>query len=427
MTLAFDRDGPAAPGLRRTAAALTLSGTLCFFLVSPMLLDRWGFNYGLAGGSALEKMHPGTWLILMAFACRAAAEGNPLAFLVAVARGYGALCLYLCGWALLMAQAMLVQKIAFTPLLDTFLMPALLLVLLADLPGAALRRLAGALHAVMAANALIALFEFFTGQRLTPFLVAGFEISGEWRATALLGHPLSNAALTGCYVLVLMAGGWRSLPRGSVLPLVALQTVAMVAFGGRAALVLLLLALALKGGLMLLRLLAGARVPLSSACVAAALLPLGVAVVYGAVEAGFFDRFAQRFVSDDGSASARLAMVQVLQAFPFGDILIGPDPARLATLVRVEGIEFGIESFWIAMILTYGLAASAALFAGLGLFCLEIARAAGGRGLPVLLYFFAVASTSVSLSSKTVLLGMAVALIVPILRLERSPEGAAQA
>ena len=80
--------------------------------------------------------------------------------------------------------------------------------------------------------------------------------------------------------------------------------------------------------------------------------------------------------------------------------------------------NYGIESFWIGFIMTNGLAISLVFFAGLAAFCWDlvgVTRAATGL---LLFYFFAVASTSVSLSAKTCLFGMFVVLVLTMMRRE---------
>src|SRR5487761_2317386 len=57
--------------------------------------------------------------------------------------------------------------------------------------------------------------------------------------TALFGHPLLNAMLAGSYIIALVMGGGQDLPKPMRAFAMALQLVAMVAFGGRSAFVLL--------------------------------------------------------------------------------------------------------------------------------------------------------------------------------------------
>ena len=82
---------------------------------------------------------------------------------------------------------------------------------------------------------------------------------------------------------------------------------------------------------------------------------------------------------------------------------------------RSEGIELGLESFWIATIVSYGLLLSLIFFTSLALFCREVARAAGAGAWQVWLFFFIVASTSVSISAKTHTFGLIIAMMLVLL------------
>ena len=312
-----------------------------------------------------------------------------------------------------------VQRMAFTPLIDTFLAPAALFLGIAHFTAGEKRGLALILHVALLANALLGLYEFATGWRLTPFTPSadGVEFESDWRSSAFLGHPLANAMTTGVYALILAQGGGRDLPAVLRPVALAVQLVAMVAFGGRASLVILamlLLVVALRGGFRLAR---GRELDLAQAGLALLALPVLAIVLDQAIASGFFDRLVERFVDDKGSAKSRLVLMHIVGQFSLGDLLIGPDPGKLATLQGVEGVEFGIESFWIGMILAYGVIASCFLFAGLAFFCREVMRETRrGSGL-VLVFFIAVASTSVSLSAKSLMLAqMAVLSLVLLAR-----------
>ena len=68
------------------------------------------------------------------------------------------------------------------------------------------------MHALLLLNATIGIVEFASGLRFTPLVAAGVVIEDDWRSTALLGHPLANASLTGAYILMLALGAGRDLP-----------------------------------------------------------------------------------------------------------------------------------------------------------------------------------------------------------------------
>jgi hypothetical protein len=98
------------------------------------------------------------------------------------------------------------------------------------------------------------------------------------------------------------------------------------------------------------------------------------------------------------------------------DLLFGPDQAVTATWQRLEGLEFGIESFWVGMPLTYGMVISVIFFAGLACFCHALIKLTGRGTAIVLLVFFLTASTSASLAQKTPALGMVTVMTMLFLR-----------
>jgi len=134
------------------------------------------------------------------------------------------------------------------------------------------------------------------------------------------------------------------------------------------------------------------------------------------IAGGFFDLFLQRFLQDQGSASARVAMFDLLNQMPFFAFLFGSDPEHVATLQRLEGIEFGIESFWIAFIAFYGLVISIPFFAGLIAFLFDLKRATRPPGGWAIVFFMAICSASLSLAGKTTSFAMVVAMLLLLLR-----------
>lgn len=393
---------------------LAFVAILLLFLISPAVLFQLGYNYEQPGGNPFEKIHPGTVLACLALLMRIAALPHPLGGSLAVLVGYPGLTALACGWLLLLMHIVIVQKAPFTPIIDTFLLPIVLFTLVTILSRDWKPRLALALHLIFSLNALIALAEYLTSWRLTPYVAGALEIETDWRATALLGHPLSNAALTGCYLILLAMGA--PLGKGAIrLCLIGLQLLAMVAFGGRAGLVMVLAVLSLIGIGRAFLFLAGRRVSLLGAAGAAIMLAMVPSLLIAAYEAGFLDRLIDRFQNDQGSAQTRLTMFKLFEGFTWRDLIIGPDPSLLDSLRRFHGLEFGIESFWIAFLLSYGIAVSVIFFLALGFFCRELVRRSGAAGAVTLVYFFAVASTSVSLSAKSAILGMLSVMVLILL------------
>jgi hypothetical protein len=95
-------------------------------------------------------------------------------------------------------------------------------------------------------------------------------------------------------------------------------------------------------------------------------------------------------------------MWSLFDPIPWRDLVLAPDQAVVKTWQRVHGLEFGIESFWVGFALTNGLIMSMVLIAGLAAFVFSVVRLSGRGALAVLLFYFAGASTSTSLSSKAI-------------------------
>src|SRR6185312_476275 len=149
------------------------------------------------------------------------------------------------------------------------------------------------------------------------------------------------------------------------------------------------------------RVLQGKRFDKTAMLTALIVIPVLAVTVIGLEEAGFFDQFLSRFVDDNGSAETRVEMFALFQHLSWYELLFVPDPGQIETLKRVYGLDFGIESFWVSFVLNYGIIPGLAFFATLFLFCRDVVRAIRPGGVWVFVFFFLVASTSVSLSSKS--------------------------
>ncbi len=389
---------------------------LALITISPLALVELGFSYDEAGGTALEKIHPGTMLAALILVLAMATQRNPLKWLISTAERTPALVVYALAIALLMAHTIQVVKLPFTPLIDTFIAPLIVYLLYRHLPQGRGRRLALTVHGLLLVNAAVGLAEFATGLRLTPLVAAGVVIDDDWRSTALLGHPLANASLTGAYLLMLVLGAGRDLPVVMRPIAFGLGAAGLVVFGGRAATVLLAVILLVLAAQRAIRILRGARFNQTSILAAVAIAPLAGIVLVGLAEAGFFDQFVERFIDDKGSADARWEMFELFRHLSWHDLILGPDARQLETLRSMYGLDFGIESFWIAYLLTNGIIVSVMFFAALLLFCREIQRAVIPGGTWVLVFFFLVASTSVSLSAKSPLFAVLILMMLVLLR-----------
>jgi hypothetical protein len=175
----------------------------------------------------------------------------------------------------------------------------------------------------------------------------------------------------------------------------------------------------------ILRILRGKRTSLATAISAICLLFVGVAGIFAALDLGIFDKMLLRFSSDKGSAHARYATFDLLSHFDWRELVLGPNPVRASALQNQFGLKYGIEDFWIASIVQFGMIHTILLTIGLvGLFA-EILRRASGAAWAIVLLVVVVAASSVSFSSKNIQLAQFVLLIT--LLLPRQPRIAAPA
>ena len=398
-------------------AALTVAACVVAFAISPFALVRLGINYSDTGGFLLEKIHPATYLMTAALFARLVLDAHPSRFLVAaIERHFGATILL---WMVvtLIAYVVVNLHVPLSLVIDTFIFPILALFLLDGIDERTARLLAWLIHLIFAANAVLGLVEMATGWRLTPIVLHDLDLTTiEPRSSAIFGHPLGNAMFTGLYIVMMAIGGGRDLPGLLRFPAMLLQIVGIFSFGGRAATVTMLALVLLIGLGRLAGLLQGRRFRTRSAAIYLSLLPVMIGAVFAAYAAGFFDLLLDRFVSDERSAQARVIMFEMFAHFTWFQLLFGPDQDLLRALSYTEGIEFGIESFWVSFPLTYGLVPSLFFFLAFGCFLLDLARQVR-KGIGwVLAYFLIVISGSLSIGDKTLALGVLVILSMILLR-----------
>jgi hypothetical protein len=92
-------------------------------------------------------------------------------------------------------------------------------------------------------------------------------------------------------------------------------------------------------------------------------------------------------------------------------------------LQRLEGIPFGIESFWVAMVVNYGLFIALPFFACFFYFLYEYYRSVRPPALWAILMYLLIISGSTALASKTASFAHFTVIVLVLLRRElRAPE-----
>jgi hypothetical protein len=389
------------PRLRAAARACAIAAAIVAFVVSSMTLYGLGVMYDAPGGGSLEKVHPATYLAVLALILEAASRPRPLAYLGALPLRFPGAALFVVNLALIVIYATLLAREPVTPLIDSFFVAVILLALYEDFSEAERQILRRALHVIMLANASLGILEFAFHFRLTPFVAGGRLIVGDYRSTALLGHPLLNAGSTTLYAAMLMLGADRTLKAPLRLALLTIQLVALIAFGGRTSLGLAMVVVAFAALRALGELVGGRRFDLRAALAAALIAPLVIAAMAAAWSGGALAPLIERFVADRGSAQARFVIFDFFNAFSLEDVLIGPDPQRLTSLQNTLGVEYGIENGWLGLVFQYGAVMSAFFIVGLAALIGELWRRAKSGAWVIVLVFLLQASSSASLSVKS--------------------------
>lgn len=382
---------------------LFVAGIFARMLVSQFFLHWLGLPYDLPGGSFPVKIHPGTYLLCMAFFVGLCAFGNPLRALLEVVRrnpmpaAFLACMLAMFTWAILRhgtdGQAYFI---------DTLLAPGIALLTLLMQPRSRQRWLLGAMILALALNAVIALGEAAMGRRLIPLFAGREGIVEEvhFRASALIGHPLANSKQTVMLLPLLALLPWALGLRVGLFLLFAL---ALLAFGSRAS-----MAMGLLLGMLALLPLALATVrgrlsylQITGALVGVALIAAALAGVIATTNLG--DRIVHGLTWDN-SANVRLVSFRVMDHVNGEDFWFGVPVNRIETIAGLVGIDLryeAIENFWIVLLAQLGLVGFSIFLLGLTLAVVHVWRISRLPARLALVVYFIVASGGNTLASKT--------------------------
>jgi hypothetical protein len=386
-----------------TAAAIVLLGT-----VSSEVLTALKIHYITSGGAFFEKLHPATYITFMAFMLLLLRGGDVVGEIDRMVSNSKLLLVYFFACGLLAFQCIVLKR-PFTNVIDTFMLPALLAMIVWSLTPAQRKPLILCVHFIIWLNIALGFYEYFSKHRLVPITLGKLFVTTDWRSTALLGHPLAAAGIVAMYIMMLILGHRRVTMVGVAALLVSMAS--LMVFGGRTALVAVLTVMSGFALVYMVRLIRGARVGMPVVIMAACclmLLGMTIPILFGT---GVFDNMINRFSSDNGSASARLASLHLLQLFDWKELLFGTEAGRAGSLQSMMGLDYGIENFWIACIVQYGAIQTGMITLGLMCFFAEVVRRSAKGAWVSILFLCVVAASSVSFSSKTITLALYVVII----------------
>jgi len=397
---------------------LMLLAVTATFTIPAALLTQLKIHYLTSGGNFYEKLHPTTYATFLAAFLLLMRHGHPVGEINRAFSEAKLLLVYLFGWLALLIQMFVLDR-PFTVIIDTFLLPVVLALVIWRLSATQRKPLIWAIHLTILLNVVLGYYEYFSGHRLIPLTLGSIVVFGEWRSSALLGHPLGASGVVGGYVLALILRPALCPPLAVRLPLIAFCLASLMAFGGRTALVTVLAVIGVLALAEVFRLIRGKRIPLIEAIAILCLLFIGVAGIFTAFDLGFFDKMLLRFSSDKGSALARIATFNLLSHFDWHELVLGPDPMRVSALQTQLGLNYGIENFWVSCIVQFGAVHTALMTIGLVCFFIEMLRRSTRAAWAMVLLIIMIAASSVSFSSKNIQLAQFVMLITLLLPREQ--------
>src|ERR1700737_3051983 len=225
----------------RIIAGLMVLAVIATFTISPAMLTTWKIHYLTTGGNFYEKFHPATYLAFLAFYLLLIRNNDPIGEINRIFSEAKLVLVYLFCWLALLIQ-MLVLERPFTVIIDTFLLPVVLCLVIWRLSPLQRKSLVWGLHLTILLNVILGYYEYFSGHRLIPLSLGGdMVVMGEWRSSALLGHPLTASGLVGAYSLDLILRPAPGPPVVVRLPLTAFCLGSLMVLGGRTVLVTVLL------------------------------------------------------------------------------------------------------------------------------------------------------------------------------------------
>jgi hypothetical protein len=392
----------------------TALAILTALTISPALLTHFKVQYVTAGGGFYEKLHPATYFVALALGLALLRNANPVEQAVRIFATSKAIPFYLLCWLFLLVQTIQLGR-PFTGIVDTFLLPPLIVLAVWQTPAWGRRSLAILIHLLIIVNIAIGYYEYFAGHRIIPLTLGTVLVVGEWRSAALLGHPLTASGLVAGYVLALILRPQLCPQPVLRVLLIFLSLGSLIVFGGRTSLVTTLLIIVLFAIFELFRRMRGDRVPLVALIAGVGILLAGAAALFTLLDLGFFDKMLLRFSSDKGSAMARVAMLDLLSHLDWNEILFAPTVSRANALQSMLGLDYGIENFWIACIVQFGLVQTALITSALVAFFAMLLRRSSGAAWALLVLITVIAASSVSFSSKNIQLAQFVILITVLL------------
>ncbi|WP_394185462.1 VpsF family polysaccharide biosynthesis protein [Pseudoalteromonas tetraodonis] len=364
------------------------------FIFGGYLLENLGVKYVSEGGNPLVKIHISTYILIFTVVFFTLRKGIN-APLINLKELRAAWLISLLSIVLVIFYGLIrfgTSGMAY--LVDTMVAPLLAIYLLSQLSTTHKNKLLTLLAYLLFINSLIAILEFMLGNTL---MSAQFSSFSHFRSTALLTHPLNNALITAALAPILM-----SYTRIPYLIYFTVITIALFAFGGRAATGIFML------GVFIL---IAPKVP--------AFIAAGVRVSkmrFAVIQAlAFFASIftilvitltpiGARILSKlhiDGSAQARFDVFIILEQLSLREWFLGASHSLLENIAFYIQIDV-IENYIIGWIVSFGIICTVLLFLSCYKLPLKIALGKNRNSAKIaLIVFILVSLTNNALTTKT--------------------------
>lgn len=360
LSVPYDQDDSLVKGSANPlAGVLCLIGVFLHIIFSDALLGMVGFNYSGEDGKFYEKLHPGTLMIYVAFLMLLIGQGNPLERLLKIAR-YQMVPFALLFLCILLFMYMTIRSgasgIAF--LLDTHFTPPMCAIIMCYTPASMCKRAVHLFVAFAVLNGLMGIvesigkFRFF---RYDPMLA--FMRESTFRASAMRGHPLNNAALSAIAIYIVFALPYSQAVKTILLGVLA---VSLIAFGGRASLGVGLAGLMLLSSISMIKYILKRQLTLLQLILLIAVALLGPLCLFGALYIAFVSGMGERLVAHahwDDSAQSRTIAFMVFDYMSTEEIIFGVGAERIIDIAYRMNLSVplsDIENPWLLMCMYLG-------------------------------------------------------------------------
>ena len=322
------------------AFTLVLLAVTCEFCISGNTLNQMGISYSTLGGSPFVKFLPATYLAIFGAVISLNSRQGGLDHLLSRAP------------ALPLFFALMVFCVIFAAVnvgltgvgvyIDTFISAGALAIIMVNASARERVILARLVLALCVINVLISLAEYVRQDHFIPFTdelgkMYGDSQSVEFRPAALYAHPLTGAMATAFGIFLVLEMNLRFVTTGACF---VILSVGLLAFGGRAALLVTVSLLLLRvfvtfvHDLIIWRRVNGRLLGV----LALAILVLGPLFGFLLTATPVGQRIAERAYYDD-SAKVRVDQWRVFEKLNIQQAMFGTPVAALAQRIGLQGIE----------------------------------------------------------------------------------------